>query len=76
MSHLTIKLNFWQAKQLEYWLKDNYPECTISPINLDCWLPPEEPEWYRIDGKVDVDLSCLIQLKYGTLQENTLYGKI
>jgi len=76
MSRMILQLNFWQAKQLEYWLKDNYPNCSISAVNSYNWVPPEEPEPYRIDGPIDVDLSCMIQLKYGKAKEETLNGKI
>lgn len=72
---MLIKINFWQAKQLEYWLKDNYPDCTISVVNAESYVPPEEPDFYRIEGNIDIDLSCLIQLKYGMANEKVLYGK-
>ena len=77
MSQMNLKLNFWQAKQLEYWLKDNYPDCSISVIDKNGYgyVPPEELEWYRIEGKIDVDLSCLIQLKYGKALEEIYNGK-
>jgi hypothetical protein len=73
---MLIQINFWQAKQLEYWLKDNYPECTVSAIDYDRHVPPEELDWYRVDGPIDVDLSCMIQLKYGKAKEETTNGKI
>ena len=41
-SQMTLQLNFWQAKQLEYWLKDNYPDCTISVIDKNSYTPPQE----------------------------------
>jgi len=72
---MTLQLNFWQAKQLEYWLKDNYPDCTISVIDKNSYTPPEELDWYRIEGKIDLDLSCLIQLKYGKALEEIYNGK-
>lgn len=73
---MTLQLNFWQAKQLEYWLKDNYPDCQISPLNYDLYVPPEELDWYKVEGPIDVDLSCLIQLKYGKAKEDLINGKI
>jgi hypothetical protein len=76
MSQLTLQLNFWQAKQLEYWLKDNYPNCSISVVDVNGWVPPEEPETYRIDGPIDIDLSCIIQLKYGKAKQEIHNGKI
>lgn len=65
MSRLVLSLNFWEAKQLEYWLKDNYPKCKISAISKDVYTPPEEQEYYSVDGEVTVDLACMLQLKYG-----------
>jgi hypothetical protein len=76
MSQMILQLNFWQAKQLEYWLKDNYPNCSISAVNTYNWVPPEEPEPYRVEGPIDLDLSCLIQLKYGKAKEESTHGKI
>jgi hypothetical protein len=64
-NHLLLSLNFWEAKQLEYWLKDNYPNCHIKVVNNDLYTPPEHHEYYKIEGEVDVDLACMIQLKYG-----------
>jgi hypothetical protein len=64
-NHLLLSLNFWEAKQLEYWLKDNYPNCHIKVVNADVYTPPEHHEYYKIEGEVDVDLACMIQLKYG-----------
>jgi asparagine synthetase A len=59
-----IFLNFWESKQLEYWLNDNYPDCRIRSL-YDNWSSPEEEEWYAIEGNIDVDLECLLKLKYG-----------
>ena len=64
-NHLLLSLNFWEAKQLEYWLKDNYPNCSIKVVNTDIYTPPEDQEYYRIEGEVGVDLACMLQLKYG-----------
>ena len=64
-NHLLLSLNFWEAKQLEYWLKDNYPNCNIKVVNNDLYTPPEHHEYYRVEGEVDVDLACMLQLKYG-----------
>lgn len=64
-NHLLLSLNFWEAKQLEYWLKDNYPNCSIKVVNNDIYTPPEDQEYYRIEGEVNVDLACMLQLKYG-----------
>ena len=75
MSRMLIQINFWQAKQLEYWLKDNYPDCSISAVNKEGYVPPEELDVYQIEGNIDVDLSCMIQLKYGKAQEKAHNGK-
>lgn len=75
MSEVLLNLNFWQAKQLEYWLKDNYPTCTISVVNNDGYCPPEDKEFYRVSGDVDVDLACILQLKYGKDLEKVYDGK-
>lgn len=73
---MLLNINFWQAKQLEYWLKDNYPDCSIKAVNTEGYVPPEELDVYRIEGNIDLDLSCLIQLKYGKAQEKAHNGKI
>lgn len=72
---ILLNINFWEAKQLEYWLKDNYPDCTIKPVNHDLYVPPEEHEYYRVEGKIDVDLSCILQLKYGLSDNHLNHGK-
>jgi hypothetical protein len=59
-----ISLNFWEWKQLEYWLKDNFPECSIRSI-YDKFTSPEEEDWYAIEGDISVDMECLLKLKYG-----------
>jgi len=59
-----ISLNFWECKQLEYWLTDNFPECTIRSL-YDTWSNPEEEEWYAIEGNITVDMELLLKLKYG-----------
>lgn len=66
MLTIRLQLNFWEAKQLEYWLADNYPECTIKILDPYSYRPADAVEQYIITGKIDVDLACLLQLKYGT----------
>ena len=63
-SQLRLFLNFWESKQLEYWLQDNYPDLTIRSL-YDKFSQPEEKDWYAIEGKIDVDTECIIKLKYG-----------
>jgi len=65
MSNIFLNLNFWQAKQLEYWLKDNYPNCNIAAVDINGYYPPESKEFYRISGDIDIDLACILKLKYG-----------
>lgn len=62
-----IKLNFWEAKQLEYWLKDNYPSCGITVVNGEGYCPPDIKEYYAVTGEVGVDLACILKLKYGDI---------
>lgn len=64
MTQLLINLNFWEYKQLEYWLKDNYSNATIRNI-YDKFMPPEEEELYAIEGKLDKELAYMLKLKYG-----------
>jgi hypothetical protein len=64
MKPLLISLNFWEYKQLEYWLKDNFPDCTIRSM-YDKFTGPDEEDWYTVEGDITVDLRCLIVLKYG-----------
>jgi hypothetical protein len=59
-----ISLNFWESKQLEYWLSDNYPDCRIRSL-YDNWSSPEDEEWYAIEGNITLDMECLLKLKYG-----------
>lgn len=59
-----IFLNFWERKQLEYWLIDNFPDCQIRSL-YDTWSTPEEAEWYAIEGDISLDMECLLKLKYG-----------
>lgn len=59
-----IFLNFWECKQLEYWLADNFPDCTIRSL-YDTWSSPEQEEWYAIEGNISLDMECLLKLKYG-----------
>jgi hypothetical protein len=63
-SQQLIYLNFWEYKQLEYWLKDNFPECTIRSL-YDKFTDPEEEDWYAIEGDISLDMECLLKLKYG-----------
>ena len=70
--HLVF-LNFWESKQLEYWLEDNYPSCRLRPL-YDTWTAPEESEWYTIEGNINVDLECLLKLKYGNKLKNSNAG--
>ena len=63
-SQQLISLNFWECKQLEYWLADNFPDCTIRSL-YDTWSSPEQEEWYAIEGDISVDIECLLKLKYG-----------
>lgn len=63
-SQQLISLNFWECKQLEYWLKDNFPECSIRSL-YDKFTSPEEEDWYAIEGEITVDMELLLKLKYG-----------
>lgn len=64
VSQIKVLLTFWEAKQLEYWLKDNYESLSIRQL-YDTWTKPDEEEWYAIEGDIDIDTECLIKLKYG-----------
>jgi len=64
VSQIKVFLNFWEYKQLEYWLADNFPECTVRTL-YDTWSNPEDQDWYAVEGNIDVDTECLIKLKYG-----------
>ncbi len=64
LSQMKLFLNFWEYKQLEYWLADNYPELKIRSL-YDNYKSPEEEDWYAIEGNIDIDTECLIKLKYG-----------
>jgi len=64
VSQIKVLLTFWEAKQLEYWLKDNYEDLSIRPL-YDTWSDPSEEEWYAVEGNIDIDTECLIKLKYG-----------
>jgi hypothetical protein len=68
-----IYLNFWEYKQLEYWLKDNFPECTIRNL-YDKFTDPEEEDWYAIEGNISVDMELLLKLKYGSKLKNSNAG--
>ena len=64
MSQILIDLNFWESKQLEYWLKDNYPDCQIRSL-YDKFTPPEEEDHYAIEGTIIPELEYILKLKYG-----------
>ena len=64
MSQLLLTLNFWESKQLEYWLTDHYPGVKIRTL-YDTWSPPESEEWYALEGSIDQEFECLLRLKYG-----------
>jgi hypothetical protein len=68
-----IFLNFWERKQLEYWIKDNYPDCYIRSL-YDTWVEPEDEEWYAIEGNITLDMECLLKLKYGNKLKNSNAG--
>jgi hypothetical protein len=63
-SQQLISLNFWECKQLEYWLEDNFPECNIRSL-YDKWTSPDEEDLYAIEGDIPLDMECLLKLKYG-----------
>lgn len=64
MSQLLVNLNFWESKQLEYWLTDNYPEVKIRSL-YDKFTAPEEPDLYAVEGPIVKELEYLLRLKYG-----------
>ena len=64
MSQLIINLNFWESKQLEYWLTDNYPDCKIRNL-YDKFTGPDEPDWYAVEGNLEDELVCYLKLRYG-----------
>lgn len=68
-----ISLNFWESKQLEYWLADNFPDCRVRSL-YDTWSNPDQEDWYVIEGNIDVDLECLLKLKYGSKLKNSNAG--
>jgi len=72
-SQLRLFLNFWEFKQLEYWLGDNFPNCQVRSL-YDTWTKPEEHEWYAIEGEIDIDLECLLKLKYSDRLKNSNAG--
>ena len=69
-----IFLNFWECKQLEYWIEDNFPDCTIRSL-YDTWSSPEENEWYAIEGNITLDMELLLKLKYGNKLKGSNAGK-
>jgi hypothetical protein len=64
MSQILISLNFWEYKQLEYWLKDNCPIATTRSM-YDKFTSPEEEELYAVEGTLDNETICMLKLKYG-----------
>lgn len=68
-TQILVFLNFWEYKQLEYWLKDNSPELTVRSL-YDKFTAPEESDWYAIEGRIDVDTECILTLKYGDKIKN------
>jgi hypothetical protein len=68
-----IFLNFWEYKQLEYWLEDNFSNCRIRSL-YDTWTAPEEAEWYAIEGEITVDMELLLKLKYGNKLKSSNAG--
>ena len=72
-SQQLIFLNFWECKQLEYWIEDNFPDCRIRTL-YDTWTAPEESEWYAIEGNITLDLECLLKLKYSDRLKNSNAG--
>lgn len=63
-NQILISLNFWEYKQLEYWLKDNCPKATVRSLYDNCTLP-EEPDHYAIEGTLDNETACMLKLRYG-----------
>jgi hypothetical protein len=68
-----IFLNFWESKQLQYWLEDNYPGCRIRSL-YDTWTEPDEREWYAVEGDITLDLECLLKLKYSDRMKDSNAG--
>jgi hypothetical protein len=68
-----ILLNFWEYKQLEYWLADNFPDCRIRAI-YDKWTSPDEEDVYAVEGDITVDMECLLKLKYGNKLKHSNAG--
>ena len=68
-----ISLNFWECKQLEYWLKDNFPDCTIRSL-YDTWSNPDQEDVYAIEGDITVDIEFLLKLKYGNKLKHSNAG--
>jgi hypothetical protein len=68
-----ISLNFWEYKQLEYWLAYNFPECTIRSL-YDTWSNPDQEDWYAVEGNITVDMECLLKLKYGNKLKSSNAG--
>jgi hypothetical protein len=72
-SQQLISLNFWEYKQLEYWLADNFPECKIRSL-YDTWSGPDQEDWYAVEGDITVDMECLLKLKYGNKLKSSNAG--
>jgi hypothetical protein len=64
VDQILVNLNFWEYKQLEYWLTDHYSECRIREL-YDNWSEPYQKQWYAIEGAVTQELEMLIKLRYG-----------
>lgn len=64
MNQFLLILNFWESKQLEYWLTDNYPDVRIRSL-YDKWSQPDEEDWYAIEGHIEKELEYLLRLEYG-----------
>jgi hypothetical protein len=64
MQQILLYLNFWESKQLEYWLTDNYPDCKLRSL-YDKFTEPEAPDMYALEGNINEELGCLLKLKYG-----------
>lgn len=77
MNQLLLRINFWESKQLEYWLTDNYSDCTIRCMYDDSFMPPEQEDLYAIEGTIVPELECLIKLKYGDkVKSGVRFGNI
>ena len=57
-------MNFWESKQLEYWLADNCSTAQVRSL-YDKFTPPEEEDLYAIEGKLDKESVYMLKLRYG-----------